>query len=48
MPHGRVILMTAYGTPDMMQAALERGAFSVVHKPFEMQAIAALVSRARA
>jgi len=32
----------------MMQAAIERGAFSVVHKPFEMQAIAALVSRARA
>jgi len=48
VPRGRVILMTAYGAPDMMQAAIERGAFSVVHKPFELQAIAALVSRARA
>jgi DNA-binding NtrC family response regulator len=48
VPRGRVILMTAYGAPDMLQAAIDRGAFSVVHKPFEMQAIAALVSRARA
>ena len=48
VPRGRVILMTAYGAPDMMQAAIERGDFSVVHKPFELQAIAALVSRARA
>jgi DNA-binding NtrC family response regulator len=48
VPRGRVILMTAYGAPDMMAAAIERGAFSVVHKPFEMQALAALVARARA
>jgi DNA-binding NtrC family response regulator len=47
VPKGRVILMTAYGAPDMMQAAIDRGAFSVVHKPFEMQALAALVARAR-
>jgi DNA-binding NtrC family response regulator len=48
VPRGRVILMTAYGAPDMMQAAIERGAFTVIHKPFEMQALAALVARARA
>jgi DNA-binding NtrC family response regulator len=48
VPRGRVILMTAYGAPDMMQAAIERGAFSVLHKPFEMQALAALVARAGA
>jgi two-component system nitrogen regulation response regulator GlnG len=48
VPRGRVILMTAYGAPDMIQAAIERGAFSVVHKPFELQALAALVARARA
>jgi DNA-binding NtrC family response regulator len=48
VPRGRVILMTAYGAPDMIQAAIERGAFSVVDKPFEMQALAALVARARA
>lgn len=43
VPDGRVILMTAYDTPELARAALERGAFSVVHKPFEMHDVAALV-----
>jgi two-component system response regulator AtoC len=47
VPHGRVILMTAHGTPDVMQGALDRGAFSVVSKPFELQELAALVAQAR-
>lgn len=45
VPDGRVILMTAYGTPEVAQAALDRGAFKVLHKPFEMQDITALVGR---
>jgi DNA-binding NtrC family response regulator len=44
LPAGRVILMTAFGTPEVAQAALERGAFKVLHKPFEMQEIASVVS----
>jgi DNA-binding NtrC family response regulator len=47
VPHGRVILMTAHATPDVMQGALDRGAFSVVSKPFELQELAALVAHAR-
>ncbi|MGE3960022.1 MAG: response regulator [Vicinamibacterales bacterium] len=43
VPQGRVILMTAYGTPELANAALERGAFMVLHKPFEMQDVTALV-----
>ena len=43
VPKGRVILMTAYGTPELASAALERGAFTVIHKPFEMQDVTALV-----
>lgn len=43
VPQGRVILMTAYGTPELASAALERGAFRVLHKPFEMQDITSLV-----
>ena len=43
VPEGRVILMTAYGTPELANAALERGAFTVLHKPFEMQDVTALV-----
>ncbi len=44
VPGGRVILMTAHGTPEVAEAALERGAFKVLQKPFEMQEIAAVVS----
>jgi DNA-binding NtrC family response regulator len=44
VPNGRVILMTAYGTPELASAALERGAFKVLHKPFEMQDVTALVA----
>jgi DNA-binding NtrC family response regulator len=36
MPHARVILMTAYGTHEVEQEAVQLGAFAVVHKPFEM------------
>ncbi len=43
VPDGRVILMTAYGSPELASAALERGAFRVLHKPFEMQDVTALV-----
>ncbi len=42
-PATHVILMTAYGTPEVMQGALDLGAFRVVGKPFEMNDLAALV-----
>ncbi|HTK30256.1 MAG TPA: response regulator [Vicinamibacterales bacterium] len=41
-----VILMTAYGTPDVIQRAIDMGAFRVVHKPFEVHDLAALVAQA--
>ena len=44
VPDGRVILMTAYGTPELANEALERGAFKVLHKPFEMQEVTSLVA----
>ena len=44
VPNGRVILMTAYGTPELASAALERGAYKVLDKPFEMQDVTALVA----
>ena len=44
VPEGRVILMTAYGTPELANEALERGAFKVLHKPFELQDVTALVA----
>jgi DNA-binding NtrC family response regulator len=43
-----VILMTAFGTPEVTNGALELGAFRVVSKPFEMHDLAALVLLAQA
>jgi DNA-binding NtrC family response regulator len=36
-PHSAVVMMTAYGTPDVTRGALELGAYGVVDKPFDMQ-----------
>ena len=47
-PDARVILMTAFGTPEVVQSALGLGAYRVVSKPFEVDDLAALVSEAHA
>lgn len=46
-PAARVILMTAFGRPEVVRGALDLGAYRVISKPFEMQAIADLVRQAR-
>lgn len=45
-PRSRVVLMTAFGTPEVASEALRLGAVCVVHKPLDMQDVVALVSRA--
>ncbi len=45
-PGSQVVLMTAYGTPEVAAEALRLGAYCVVNKPLEMQDVADLVSRA--
>jgi DNA-binding NtrC family response regulator len=47
-PGTQVIMMTAFGSPDVVRGALELGAYRVVSKPFEMDAIAELVAQASA
>ena len=47
-PTTAVIMMTAFGTPEMSDAALRIGAYRVVPKPFEVHDIAALVLEAHA
>lgn len=47
-PHSKVILMTAFGTPEVTHRALVMGAFRVVGKPFEMHDLADLVAEAGA
>lgn len=46
-PDAAVILMTAYGSPEVTRGALERGVCRVMNKPFDMQDIAAAVVTAR-
>jgi DNA-binding NtrC family response regulator len=43
-----VILMTAYGTAEVVKGALDLGAYRVVNKPFEMHDMASLVGEALA
>jgi DNA-binding NtrC family response regulator len=47
-PTSRVIMMTAYGTPEMHADALRLGAFRVISKPIEMADMAPLVEQASA
>jgi len=45
-PATRIILMTAYGTPEIVQAALDLGVYRVISKPFDMNDLAPLVAQA--
>jgi two-component system C4-dicarboxylate transport response regulator DctD len=47
-PRTQVILMTAYGGPDLERGALALGAYRVIAKPFDMSMMADLVVRAHA
>jgi DNA-binding NtrC family response regulator len=47
-PRSQVILMTAFGTPEVISGALDLGAFRVVTKPFELHEMADLVAQAGA
>ena len=46
VPETPVILMTAHGSRELSAEALRLGAFSVLDKPFELDAIAPVVERA--
>jgi DNA-binding response OmpR family regulator len=41
-------MMTAYGEDDMRTQALALGALAVVDKPFQVQALVALIETSRA
>jgi two-component system response regulator AtoC len=46
VPTGQVILMTAFGTPEVTTRALALGAYRVVTKPFEVDEMAAMIRHA--
>ena len=45
-PRSAVVMMTAYGTPEVTEGALALGAYRVLGKPFDMQAIESVVVEA--
>jgi DNA-binding NtrC family response regulator len=47
-PAAAVIMMTAFGTPEVLAGALALGAYRVIQKPFEVHEVAALVLQAHA
>jgi two-component system response regulator AtoC len=42
-PSAPIILMTAFGTPELVDHALQLGAFEVLNKPFELNELAPLI-----
>jgi two-component system nitrogen regulation response regulator GlnG len=48
LPRSAVLLMTAFGTPEITRGALELGAYGVVDKPFDMQALEPMLLQALA
>ena len=45
-PRSAVVMMTAFGTPEMTKDAISRGAHRVVGKPFDMHHLEAMVLEA--
>lgn len=45
-PESSVVMMTAFGTPELTQRAFDLGVFRVLSKPFDMQEMSAAVSAA--
>ena len=46
VPGTRVILMTAFGTPEVCEEARRLGAYAVLEKPFDLDDLQGLLSRA--
>ena len=45
-PRSQVILMTAFGTPEIVEGALALGVYKVLNKPFELHDMANMVLEA--
>jgi len=42
-PEASVIMMTAYSVEDLVQEALDEGAYTIVHKPFDIDRVIAII-----
>ena len=45
-PQAMVIMMTAYSVEDLIKKALQEGAYAVVYKPFEMERVIDIITKA--
>jgi DNA-binding NtrC family response regulator len=45
-PASAIVMMTAFGTPEMTRQALDLGVYQVLHKPFEMHDLEPLLRSA--
>ena len=45
-PQSAVVVMTAHATPELVQASLERGAYCVLGKPFDLYQLEGLLADA--
>ena len=46
-PEAVVVMMTAYAVEDLVQKALQEGAYGVVYKPLDFEKVTALIKEAR-
>lgn len=46
-PKAVVMMMTAYAVEDLVQQALEEGAYGVIYKPLDIEKVLAIIERAR-
>jgi two-component system, NtrC family, response regulator AtoC len=46
LPGTPIVLMTAFGTPELVEEARQLGAYAVLEKPFDVQALAPLLDAA--
>ncbi len=42
-PKAAVIMMTAYSVEDLVKEAMEEGAYAIVHKPFDIEKVIAII-----
>jgi len=45
-PEARVIMMTAYAVEDLVQEALQEGAYAIIYKPLDIEKVLELVKKA--
>ena len=46
-PQAVVVMMTAYAVEDLIQEALQEGAYDIIYKPLDIEKVLALIERAK-